>query len=34
MELIRHYERPIKIGMCILYVVILTGAGALFLLHR
>ena len=29
MELIRHYERPIKIGMCILYVVILTGAGAL-----
>jgi len=32
-ELIRHYERPIKIGMCILYVVILSGAAALLLLH-
>jgi len=32
-ELIRHWEKPIKIGMCVLYIVVLAGAAVLFLLR-
>jgi len=32
-ELIRHWERPIKIGMCVLYVVVLCSAAAMFVLR-
>jgi len=32
-EIIRHWEKPIKIGMCVLYIVVLSAAGALFLLR-
>jgi len=32
-ELIRHWEKPIKIGLCVVYVVVLSAAAGLFLLH-
>jgi len=32
-ELIRHWEKPIKIGMCVVYVVVLSAAAGLFLLR-
>jgi hypothetical protein len=32
-ELIRHWEKPIKIGLCVVYVVVLSAAAGLFLLR-
>jgi len=32
-ELIRAYEKPIKVGLCVVYIVVLSGAVALWLLR-
>jgi len=32
-DLIRHWEKPIKIGMCVLYVMVLSAAAGVFLLR-
>jgi hypothetical protein len=32
-DLIRAWEKPIKVGMCVVYLVVLSAAGVLWLLR-